>query len=342
MKIVVLAGGISSERDVSLNTGTKVYQALKGKEHQVIMLDVYLGYQGEDSATIFDKEYNWADEIGQIKEEMPNIKQVKEMREEKYMGLFGPNVVSICQEADIVFMALHGESGENGKVQATFDLLEIKYTGTDYLSSAISMDKGLAKELFAYHKIVTPKGIYLNKGELDNKEIPLPCVIKTCCGGSSVGVYLVFTEEEYESAKQKAFTYEDQIIIEEYIKGREFSIGVIDGNALPIIEIAPIQGFYDYKNKYQIGSAIETCPAKLEENTTIKMQQAAEKVFQVLRLKVYARMDFIMSEKGDLYCLEANTLPGMTATSLLPQEAKAAGISFEELCELIISLSLKK
>lgn len=342
MKIVVLAGGISSERDVSLNTGVNVYHGLKKKNHQVIMLDVYLGYLGEDSSVIFEKDYNWAEKIGQVKEEMPNINQIKEMRDDNIIGFFGPNVLTICQQADIVFMALHGESGENGKVQAAFDLLGIKYTGTDYISSALSMDKGLAKELFDLHHIPTPKGIVLNKGNIDKREVALPCVIKTCCGGSSVGVYLVSTEEEYLEAKEKAFVYENSVVIEDYIKGREFSVGVIDGKALPIIEIEPKQGFYDYKNKYQVGSAIETCPAKLSIETTVKMQEIAEKVFRVLRLKVYARMDFILKESGEIYCLEANTLPGMTATSLLPQEAQTMGVSFKELCQWIITLSLEK
>lgn len=342
MKIVVLAGGISAERDVSLSTGANVYKALKGKGHQAIILDVYLGYEGEDCHKIFEKEYDWANQMEQVKEEMPNIKQIIEMRENPMIGFFGPNVISICQKADIVFMALHGESGENGKVQAAFDLLGIKYTGTDYVSSALAMDKGLAKELFQHHKIPTPKGISLHKEEVDKRLVSLPCVIKTACGGSSVGVYLVTTEKEYKEAKIQAFAYEDEIIIEDYIQGREFSIGVIDGKALPIIEIATIQGFYDYKNKYQVGSAIETCPAELNQLITSNMQQVAENVFKALRLKIYARMDFIMKESGDFYCLEANTLPGMTVTSLLPQEAQAMGVTFEELCQWIITLSMEK
>ena len=150
-----------------------------------------------------------------------------------------------------------------------------------------------------------------------------------------------YTPEEYEEAKKEAFLYDEEVVIEQYIKGREFSVGVMDGKALPVIEIAPLQGFYDYKNKYQAGSAVETCPAVLSEEKTKEMQGYAEKAFKILRLKNYARMDFMMNEQEEIYCLEANTLPGMTPTSLLPQEAAAAGISFSELCEMIIAAALR-
>lgn len=340
MKIVVLAGGISTERDVSLSSGTMIYNALKERQHQVILLDVFLGYKGEING-IFEKDEDWTKEIAAIGEENPDIEKIKALRLDGDKSFFGPNVISICQSADIVFMALHGENGENGKIQACFDLMGIRYTGTDYVSSALSMDKGLSKELFALHGIPSPKGISLKKAGEDLGKVPLPCVVKACSGGSSVGVYIVHTKEEYEAAKKEAFCYDEEVIIEQYIKGREFSVGVMDGRALPVIEIAPLSGFYDYKNKYQAGSTVETCPALLSEEKTKEMQQYAEKVYQVLRLKCYARMDFMMNESGEVYCLEANTLPGMTPTSLLPQEAKAEGISYGELCEKIIEISLE-
>ncbi len=339
MKIVVLAGGTSTERDVSFSTGKNVYKALKSKGHQVILLDVYLGYDG-DTDNIFDGNKDWAKEIGNISELNPDINAIKALRVDGEKNFFGPNVISLCQEADVVFMALHGENGENGKVQATFDLMGITYTGTDYVSSAICIDKALTKEILAFHKIPTPKGMHIHKGENAQNKIGLPCVVKACCGGSSVGVNIAYTEEEYQKALEDAFQYDDEVIIEEYIKGREFSVGVINGKALPVIEIAPLEGFYDYKNKYQAGSAIETCPALLEEDMAKKMQDYSEKAFLVLRLKQYARMDFMMSESGKIYCLEANTLPGMTATSLIPQEAAAIGISFEDLCQNIVDMAL--
>ena len=348
MKVVVLAGGISTERDVSLSSGTMIYRALKKRGHQAILLDVYLGYEwipsseGEAIDNIFDKDKDWAESLGSISEENPDIELIKAMRPDGEKNFFGPNVIAICQAADVVFMALHGENGENGKIQACFDLMGITYTGTDYVSSALSMDKGLSKELFAYHGVPTPAGIRLRKGQKQEKAVPFPCIVKACCGGSSVGVSIALKEEEYEKALQEAFLYDDEVIVEQYIEGREFSVGVMDGRALPIIEIAPLQGFYDYKNKYQPGSTIETCPAQLSEEKTKEIQDYAEQAFRVLRLKNYARMDFMMNKEGEVFCLEANTLPGMTPTSLLPQEAAAEGVSFEELCERIMSTALTK
>ena len=348
MKVVVLAGGISTERDVSLSSGTMIYRALKKRGHQAILLDVYLGYEwipsseGEAIDNIFDKDKDWAESLGSISEENPDIELIKAMRPDGEKNFFGPNVIAICQAADVVFMALHGENGENGKIQACFDLMGITYTGTDYVSSALSMDKGLSKELFAYHGVPTPAGIRLRKGQKQEKAVPFPCIVKACCGGSSVGVSIALKEEEYEKALQEAFLYDDEVIVEQYIEGREFSVGVMDGRALPIIEIAPLQGFYDYKNKYQPGSTIETCPALLSEEKTKEIQAYAEQAFRVLRLKNYARMDFMMNKEGEVFCLEANTLPGMTPTSLLPQEAAAEGVSFEELCERIMGTALTK
>lgn len=341
MKIVVLAGGISTERDVSLSSGAMIYRALKKRGHQVILLDVYLGYEGEDSDRLFEKDEDWAKEISSVSETNPDIEQIKALRADGDKNFFGPGVIPLCQAADVVFLALHGENGENGKIQACFDLMGITYTGTDYVSSALCMDKELSKEIFTCHGIPTPESFSLKKGERERNPASFPCIVKACCGGSSVGVSIASKQEDYPKALSEAFAYDDRVIVEQYIKGREFSVGVIDGKALPVIEIAPLQGFYDYKNKYQAGSTIETCPAQLSEEKTREMQGYAEKAFQALRLKNYARMDFMMGQEGDIYCLEANTLPGMTPTSLLPQEAAAIGMDFEELCEKILKTAVR-
>lgn len=199
MKVVVLAGGISTERDVSLSSGTMIYHALKKRGYEAIILDVYLGYEWEDQeeekdcTRVFTKKKDWAEKIGAIAETNPNIEQIKALRPDGDKNFFGPNVIRLCQQADVVFMALHGENGENGKIQACFDLMGITYTGTDYVSSALAMDKGLSKELFVLNKIPTPKGFRMKKEEWQRGgEAPLlPCVVKTCCGGSSVGVSIV-------------------------------------------------------------------------------------------------------------------------------------------------------
>lgn len=243
-------------------------------------------------------------------------------------------------------MALHGENGENGKIQAAFDLFGIRYTGTGYLGSALAMDKNIAKQFFVANGIPTPGGIRMKRGEqireFSKTGLNLPCVVKPCCGGSSIGVSIVRTVEEYEEALEEAFRWEEEILIEDYIEGREFSVGVLEGKALPIIEIAPVEGFYDFKNKYKAGSAVETCPADLPEDVAKEMQKHAVAVCRELGLDAYARMDFLLNDKNEMFCLEANTLPGMTATSLLPQEAAEIGIQYEDLCERLIQISQEK
>ena len=342
MDIIVLAGGLSTERDVSFKTGGMVSEALRRNGHRVILLDVFMGYSDkeEDLSNIFARAEEISVQVRDIPEVAPDLPKVKASRKDQSDCFFGPNVIRLCQMADIVFMALHGENGENGKLQAAFDLLRIRYTGTDYISSALCMDKGITKELFAAHHIPTPPGVKLKKGEQDSGQVSLPCVVKACCGGSSVGVSIAHTPEEYEKAKEEAFFYDQEVVIEAYISGREFSVGVLEGKALPVIEIAPIEGFYDYKNKYQAGSTVETCPAELSKEKTEEMQRYAEGVFKALHLSSYARMDFMMAEDGSIYCLEANTLPGMTPTSLLPQEAAVIGMDYNTLCEKLIEVSL--
>ena len=342
MKIVVLAGGISTEREISIVSGTQVCKALRSRGHQAILLDVYFGNDTVTLEEAFTEEYD-------VDAAAAYARSFDQKIEESIAAgktFFGPNVLSLCQAADVVFLALHGENGENGKVQAAFDLLGITYTGSGYLGSALAMDKGLSKQIFWQSGIPTPKGFILHRGEkeqsLEAHGMQVPCVVKPCCGGSSVGVTIPQTEEEYQAALEEAFSYEDVIVVEEYVKGREFSVGVVDGEAYPIIEIAPIQGFYDYHNKYQAGSTVETCPAQLSQDLTEKMQQYAVWAFEALHLDNYGRIDFMMDESGAMYCLEANTLPGMTPTSLLPQEAQAKGLDFADLCEKLIAVSKKE
>lgn len=345
MKIVVLAGGTSTERDVSLISGSNIYRALKKKGHEAILVDLYLGYEGAlpVNEDLFTADVEWDKDVTAISAEQPDLSHLKELRKDGGKSLFGPNVLTLCNMADIVFLGLHGANGEDGRVQAAFDLMGIPYTGTGYLSSALAMDKSLSKQLFRAAGIPTPKGITAKNGQqIDPASVPYPCMVKTTCGGSSVGTYRVEKPEELQQALDDAYSFGDDVIIEQFVSGREFSVGVVDGKAYPIIEIAPIHGFYDYKNKYQAGSTIETCPADLPEDLTRSMQHYAEMVFKALGMRSYARMDFMLdTETLEMYCLEANTLPGMTPTSLLPQEAAALGMSFEDLCEELIRVSLK-
>lgn len=341
MKIVVLAGGTSTEREVSISSGTMVCKALRKKGHQAILVDVFCGKEGADPETAFR-------ELGDVDAEAAYMAGCSGRLEELKAGrreFFGPGVLELCRAADVVFLALHGENGENGKVQACFDLMGISYTGAGHFSSAIAMDKGMTKTVLTAAGVPMPAGALLKKEErlpsLAELGMELPAVVKTCCGGSSVGVYITRTEEEYEKALSEAFSLEDRVLVEEYISGREFSVGVVAGEAYPVIEIAPKEGFYDYKNKYQPGATVETCPAQLTNQQAAQMQSYARMGCEALGITSYARLDFLMREDGRIYCLEANTLPGMTPTSLLPQEAQAVGIDYPSLCERLIQVSLQ-
>ncbi len=342
MNIIVLCGGLSPERDVSITSGRMVKQALRKLGHRAVMLDLFFGYPKvySDPSEIFDSDID--DDLTAIGESAPDIQALRESVGAEYQSIIGKNVINICRSADIVFMALHGADGENGKLQAAFDLMGIKYTGSGYLGSAMAMNKTIAKEIFAQNGILTPKGITVNKHQKNIPNIGFPCVVKPRSGGSSVGTSIVTKSEDYRNALETAFSCEDEAIVEQYIKGRECDVGVLDGIPLPVIEICPKSGFYDYKNKYQAGLTDEYCPADLDAETSQRLQDTALKVFHALNLEIFSRMDFIVEESGDIYCLEANTLPGMTPVSLLPQEAAAAGISYEELCEKIISASMER
>ena len=346
MKILILAGGTSTERDVSLVTGRCIYEALKRGGHKVVLTDVYLGLTGRytdmSPESLFDSDIDWTEGISAIAEDAPDIESVKAKRDPGYKGFLGPKVLDMCRAADVVVIGLHGENGENGKLQAYLDLEGIRYTGTDYISSAICMNKQLAKELLAYNGVPVPKGRIIHKGEDSTNTVGFPCVVKVNSGGSSVGVSICHDEAEYKNSIDEAFKLDECVIVEEYIKGREFSVCVLNGKALPVIEIAPKEEFYDYKSKYQEGATVETCPADIPDNKTKEMSSFAERGYAALRLKSYVRFDFLMRETDEsIYCLEANTLPGMTPMSLVPQEARAAGIEFDELWDMIVKNALK-
>ena len=264
---------------------------------------------------------------------------------ERPEGFFGKNVLELCKAADIVFNALHGDEGENGKLQATFDLLNIRYTGTGSQGCLLGMNKSLSKMIFHSHDIPSPEEAILHGESVEESLrkcawIGYPCVVKPASLGSSVGVSIAHDEKEFRAALEEALKFEDVIIVEKYIRGREFSVGIVGNEVLPAIEIIPKEGFYDYKNKYQPGCTVEICPAEIPSSLANEMKRSAMAVFKALDLAAYARVDFMADETG-AYVLEANTAPGMTPTSLLPQEAAAAGMSFIELLNRIIDESLK-
>lgn len=343
MNIAVLAGGLSTERDVSISSGIKISKALRSKGHKVILVDVFMGYEeGEcNPQKLFDEGYSFV-EGKSVAEEIPDLHKVKAMRKDKSSSFIGPNVIEICKYADITYLALHGGEGENGQLQATLDILGIKYTGSDHLGSALAMDKGITKALFIQNKIPTPQGEIFKRGESTDSWNGFPCVIKPCSGGSSVGIAKANNREEFNKAVAEAFSFEKRIVVEQFVKGREFSVGILGDKVLPPIEIIPKSGFYDYKSKYQTGLTEEVCPADITEEQDKILRDTAYEVFKTLHLQGYARVDFILDENNNGYCLEANTLPGMTPTSLLPQEAAVEGIDYPELCNKIVEISMEK
>lgn len=340
MKIVVLAGGLSPERDVSLSSGALISNALIENGHDVMLLDLYLGENNKEIEPIYRNKQSTYRFSYTVPEHEPDLDALKASIDNNNC-LIGNGVIKLCKESDIVFLGLHGSVGENGQLQAVFDVNGIKYTGSGYIGSLLAMDKDLSKKLMKENNVLTPpwKFIHLNESD-DLSEVSYPCVVKPCSCGSSVGVTIVETASQLNTALNSAKKYEEHIIIENKIEGREFSIGILDGEALPVIEIKPISGFYDYKNKYQKGFTQEICPAEISEETKKILQENAKIVHNTLRLGSYSRVDFILDSDHNAYCLEANTLPGMTPTSLLPQEALAAGISYNELCDKIINCSL--
>ena len=342
MNIVVLAGGTSTERDVSIVTSVNVAKSLKRNGHNVNLIDVFLGTDKYKSSDEFFNEDNDFDKVEEeLKARTADIPALIKERLENGEPFFGKSVLEYCKAADIVFMGLHGANGEDGKIQGTFDLLRIKYTGTGYLSSAISMDKELTKKVLVSEGVPMPKGVALKKGH-KLEYVPFPCVVKPCCGGSSVGVSIVQSEEDFNAAVEEAFTYEDNILVEEYVNGREFSVAVVDGKALPVVEIVPLKGFYDYENKYKDGASEHISPARIPDDITKKMQRWAEKACEAVGVTSYARVDQLLDKDNNIYCLEINTLPGMTPNSLIPIEAQAMGMSYDELTQQLIDVSLKK
>lgn len=341
MNIVVLCGGVSSEREISLRSSVKVAKALRGNGHRVQMIDVFFGSSRPLS---FDEDQDFDQIVGILREKTDLI--TKERIEQA--SLFGPHVLDICRQADVVFIGLHGENGEDGKVQAAFDKEGIPYTGSDAKSSAIAMSKERTKDIVSPH-IRMPKGVVIHRKDAEHNSnikalmqgIQVPCVLKPSNGGSSLGVILVKHEDMVEEALWTCFHYDDTILLEEFVDGRELTQGVLDGVALPPVEICPEEGtWYDYSNKYN-GQTREVCPAPLEQDVLERMSELSVKFGNLLGLSVYYRIDYILDRFGELYALEANSLPGMTDTSLVPQEAAAIGMSYPELCEKVIELSLK-
>ena len=338
MNIALIVGGISSEREVSLTSGKGILKALRSNGHNVKVIDPVFGSE-EISEEIIFKDL--------IKEEYPSLEVLKNLQGEKQKNILTCINSKLFDDIDIAFLGLHGKFGEDGKIQTILELRGIKYTGSDIISSGIAMDKNISKILFRKNNIPVADWVAINKNEnFDLKSIAdsfgLPLVVKPNDEGSTVGLSIVDDINKLKEAVNLAFEYSNKILIEKYIKGRELTATILGGKAYPVIEIIPNEGFYDYQHKYKKGKTQYICPAEIPADTAKKAQEYALTAHNTLGCSVYSRVDFILDENNNLFCLEVNTLPGMTELSLVPKSVKADGIEFEELIQRILDLSLMK
>ena len=335
MKITVLMGGTSAERDVSLASGLRVAEALRTRGHEVDTLDTARGtLSAKDEQQLLSKG-------SVVKREPPSQEELQRLASETLPQML--RALPSLKEADVVFLGLHGGYGEDGSIQALLDMAGIRYTGSGHMASALAMDKDLSKHLFRRAGVQTADWTMARRdvtGEEQLGRMTLPLVVKPSKQGSTVGLSVVKRREDMSSAIAEAFLYDDEVMIEQFVPGRELTVGILGDDALPVGEIIPKHEIYDYECKYTVGMAEEVFPAQIHSDRTREAQELARRAFQSLKLRGYARIDFRMTEEGSLYCLEANTLPGMTQTSLIPQAAAAAGITFPELCERIALLAI--
>ncbi|MGK9476520.1 D-alanine--D-alanine ligase family protein [Melioribacter sp. OK-6-Me] len=328
IKIVLLVGGVSTERKVSKASGKSIYSALKNLNYNVSLIDPAYGLTQPAEEELF-----FADE------------DVAPLSVQNYIDIVNSEAFD---NIDVAFLALHGKWGEDGRIQSLLEMRNIKYTGSGVLSSSLAMNKYMAKIMFQHYDVKTPRWFIVsrkdNNVELIKKKIEkffgLPCVVKPNDEGSTVGISICREYVSLEGAINRAFEYSDNVLIEEFIPGRELTVGIFENRALPVLEIIPRSGFYDYESKYTSGKSDYIVPANIPENVARHIQSQALLAYNSVGCRQYARVDFRMTEDFKAYCLEINTLPGMTSTSLFPKMANAIGISFEELIDRIVKSAL--
>lgn len=333
MKIAVLFGGKSAERDVSIASGAQALKALREAGHEVVAVDTAFGLLGpaEEQKLLYTG-------VAQIP---PDENALAVLRSDSPSALTQSPAL---RDVQVFFLALHGGTGEDGTLQAFLDMAGVAYTGSGHAGSANAMDKDIAKQLFRYAGVPTADWLMAPATpEVIVQKLGLPVVVKPSKQGSTVGLTVVKKEADLKGAIIEAYRYDDEVMIEQFIAGRELTVGILEDRALSVGEIIPKKSeIFDYASKYQVGGAEEIFPANLTAEQTKKCQEFALMAHRALKLEAYSRIDFRMDEKGDFWCLEANSLPGLTASSLLPQSAKASGISFPELCDRISQLAVKR
>ena len=331
MRIAVLFGGTSEERDVSIASAAQIIPALRARGHEVFGVDTATGrLPPADEAKLLAKR---------IAAEPPTSAA---------MGLVRSRASSLTTSAfdirgaDVVFLALHGGAGEDGRLQAMLDLAGLSYTGSNHIASAAAMDKDFAKRLFRSVGVPTADWLMSPVVAADvEKFLSWPVIVKPSKQGSTVGLSIVRQPEDLLAAIAAANMFDDEVMVERFIAGREFTVGILDGAALPVGEIISPGEIFDYQSKYQVGGAREVFPADISSTESAQLQDYALRAHRVLKLGSYSRIDFRRDADGQFWCLEANSLPGMTATSLLPQAAQAAGIGFAALLERICTGAVK-
>ena len=326
MRVTVLTGGTSSERDVAIASAVQVIAALRSRGHDVAVVDTAGGYipRAAEAAAL----------SASVRSEPPSIAHLEAL--EQGLFLSGLNALPVVRDADVLFLALHGGRGEDGTLQTLLEMVGVPYTGSGRLGSAMAMDKDVSKRLFRMAGVPTAVWVMAPaKRERVDREFGWPVVVKPSKQGSTVGLTVVKAPGEYQEAVTLARRYDDEVMIERFVPGRELTVGILEGKALAVGEIIPRHEIFDYECKYTPGMSQEIFPADLTPATEAECGRLALLAHEALKLGGYSRVDFRLTPAGDLFCLEVNTLPGMTATSLLPQSARAVGIEFPDLCERI-------
>lgn len=326
MRVTVVTGGASAERDVALASARQVVPALRSAGHAVVVVDTVTGFVPESRE---------ADHLlSAVGATWPSVAELQQ-RERTFL-LTALGALPEVREADVVFLVLHGGRGEDGTIQTILDTIGVPYTGSGPLGSAIAMDKDISKRLFKDAGVPTARWRMSPVTAAEaGKALGWPVVVKPSKQGSTVGLTVVKRPEDFDRAVWYAQEFDDEVMIEAFVPGRELTVGVLEGQALAVGEIIPKHEIFDYECKYTPGMSEEIFPAELPAAVTAECQRLGLLAHQALKLGGYSRVDFRLTPTGELVCLEANTLPGMTATSLLPQSARALGIEFAELCDRI-------
>jgi D-alanine-D-alanine ligase len=326
MRVTVLTGGTSAERDVALASAVQVVAALRSRRHEVAVVDTARGYIPES-----DEPALLSAVVGT---EPPSIAQLHTL--ERGLLLSGLANLAVVRDADVLFLALHGGRGEDGTIQTLLEMVGVPYTGSGRLGSAMAMDKDISKRLFRAAGVPTADWVMAPAARAQvERDFGFPLVVKPSKQGSTVGLTVVKRSKEYDPAVALARKYDDEVMIERFVPGRELTVGVLEGRALAVGEIIPRHEIFDYECKYTPGMSQEIFPADLPPAAAAECGRLSLLAHEALKLGGYSRVDFRLTPAGELFCLEVNTLPGMTATSLMPQSGQAVGIEFPELCERI-------